>query len=296
MFARPDRLRSLPAASARPRPRARAGAAWPLGAAPLAAALLAGLGACTLRPFDLTDYDAGVIIADAWVGDLTGERRDASAAPGDAAVVGVDGAPPADAGELGADVSVGLDRPPIPALEPIATAARARVRFKGGTVLQNELAQALELTRAQVATELGTSDAFDVHRIALRGAEPYVSGIVEPIENTSVTTPLVVDRIVLSACRTRVDRDLAAPAQGVVFRGLPVDAGGALASRSAPEVSAAIERLHRRLLGRDPEAHEREVLVGFYGTVEALDEPRPARAWAIMTCFMVASSAEMLFY
>ena len=65
---------------------------------------------------------------------------------------------------------------------------------------------------------------------------------------------------------------------------------------TTPEVGASIERLHRRLLGRDPEPHEREVLVGFYGTVEALNEPRPARAWAIMSCFMVASSAELLFY
>lgn len=284
MSARPE----LPLA-----PLDRAGRAVRAGTAALVALSLA---ACTVRPFDLSDYDAGVIIADAWLGDFTGGHRDAGAAPGDATVFGPDAEPPGDAASSGADAATGLDRPPIPALEPIATAARSRVRFKGGAVLQNELAQALELTRAQVATELGASDAFDVHRIALRGAEPYVSGIVEPIENTSVTTPLVVDRIVLSACRTRVDRDLAAPAQGVVFRGLPVDAQGGLTRRGAPEVGAAVERLYRRLLGRDPEAHEREVLVGFYGTVEAAREPRPARAWAIMSCFMVASSTEMLFY
>lgn len=291
MFARPAPHRSL-ARRGRAR-RARARRASEVG---LGLWLALGLSGCTIRPFDLTDYDAGVIIADAWIGDFTGGRRDAGAGAADAAIVGVDGEAAEDATAMGGDAATGLDRPAIPTLEPIATAARGRVRFKGGAVLQNELAQALELTRAQVATELGTSDAFDVHRIALRGAEPYVSGIVDPIENTSVTTPLVVDRIVLSACRSRVDRDLAAPAQGVVFRGLPVDAQGALTRRAAPEVGAAVERLYRRLLGRDPEPHEREVLVGFYGTVEAAREPRAARAWAIMSCFMVATSTEMLFY
>ena len=37
-------------------------------------------------------------------------------------------------------------------------------------------------------------------------------------------------------------------------------------------------------------------MVTFYGAVEAQSDPRRARAWAIMVCFMVASSTENLFY
>lgn len=230
-------------------------------------------------PFD-RDYDSGVVIADAYLPNGWPDR--------DASVVGRDGAPGAD--------HPGYVRPELPNLNPIATAAQSTLRFKGGAVLQNDLAQALDLPAGALATELGTTDAFRMHQIALLGTDPYGSGILLPTEDTSVTGPMVVDRIVLSACRARVERDLVTPAQGVLFRNLPIDGSGALSNLSAPEVRQSVERVYQRVLGRDPEAHEREIMLTFYGAVEADHDPRPARSWAIMVCFMVASSTENLFY
>ncbi|GEM_PF-1186556 len=247
---------------------------------PTFALLSLSLGACQrFTPFD-RDYDSGVVIADAYLPNGWPDR--------DASVVGRDGAPGADHG--------GYVRPEVPALDPIATAAQSTLRFKGGVVLQNDLAQALDLPAGALATELGTTDAFRMHQIALLGTDPYGSGILLPTENTSVTGPMVVDRIVLSACRARVERDLLTPAQGVLFRNLPIDSSGALANLGAPEIRQSVERVYQRVLGRDPEPHEREIMVTFYGAVEAQSDPRRARAWAIMVCFMVASSTENLFY
>ena len=39
-----------------------------------------------------------------------------------------------------------------------------------------------------------------------------------------------------------------------------------------------------------------DVMLDLYGDVTAASEPRPARAWAILACFAVATSIEALFY
>ncbi|MFO0725894.1 MAG: hypothetical protein U1E65_19070 [Myxococcota bacterium] len=229
------------------------------------------------------EYDSGVVIADAYypLGFPSHGHNDGGMADEDGAV--------------GADHGPWV-RPSIPELDPIATAAQGTLRFKGGRVLQADLAASLELSASALATELGTTDAFRMHQIALLGTDPYGSGILLPTENTSVTGPMVVDRIVLSACRVRVDRDLATPAQGVLFRNLPIDSHGGLSNLAAPEVGQAIERIYQRFLKRDPQPHEREILTNFYAAALAKQEAQPARAWAIMACFMVGSSTENLFY
>lgn len=256
----------------------------------LVAALLGGCMAksdTTMAPAD----DPLVAFPDAEIRGRPDADVEPPPDPRDGGVVVVadasDGGPPVES-----DSGV-YTRPTAPVLEPIATAAAGRVRFKGGAVLRADLAGALGLGLAEVASELGTIDAFTIHNIALRGVDPYGAGIFEPNDQTPVTAPAVVDRVVLSACRTRVDRDLERPASAVVFDAA-VGADGFFEDRAA--MGAMVDHLYRRMLGRDPETHERAAVLQFYSLFLADREPRGARGWAILSCFMVGTSLEMLFY
>lgn len=229
-------------------------------------ALIALLAACTAETGGVADGGSG--------------------SGGSDASTSLDGSTSADGGGGGNDGTV---------TSGLAESEKARVRFKRQGALQADFARALALEPAQICAEVGRYDCFGVHRVPLGGVEPYTLGINEPVEQTTVTTPLAVDRIALSGCRTRVDLDLAGD-QAVIFSGLPVDGAGALSDPSAPEVRAAIDRLYQRFLQRLPAESEAAHLLGLYGDVTAASEPQPARAWAILSCFAVATSVEMLFY
>lgn len=173
---------------------------------------------------------------------------------------------------------------------------KARVRFKGQVMLRNDFAAALSLDPAALCREVGTYDCFDVHRIPLRGVEPYTLGAYEPVEDTTVTTPLAVDRIALSACRDRALADFGDSANAVIWKGLSLGASGELSDPNASAVETALDLLYRRLLSRRALPEEIAKLRGLYTDVTAASEPNPARAWAILTCFAVATSEESLFY
>lgn len=202
---------------------------------------------------------------------------------------GINGGPDASA-----DASVGMDAAPgmDATTSALAESDKARVAFKRQVQLAADLALALELPANEICAEVGRYDCFGVHRIPLGGVEPYTLGINVPIEDTTVTTPLAVERIALNGCKNRVDRDLAG--NPVIFHGLGAD--GAAIDPAAPVMREMIERLYRSFLKRNPSEVEVEHLRGFYGDVTAANEPRPSRAWAIMSCFAVATSVEMLFY
>lgn len=178
----------------------------------------------------------------------------------------------------------------------VGTSARGNLRFKGPERLVNDLAAALELRPADVCTELGQYPcATFVHNVALGGVDPYGPGLYEPSGITAVTTPLVVDRIALSACARRVDADLAAPQTAVVFRGVPLS-GKALANPDGPELPAVIGELTRRVLLREPYDREVTRYVQLAKDIAATSEAEPARAWMQGVCFAVVSSTESVFY
>ena len=195
---------------------------------------------------------------------------------------------------VGADGSVSIDASPgmDATASALAESDKARVSFKRQAQLAADFGRALELAANQICTEVGRYDCFGVHRIPLGGVEPYTLGINNPIEDTTVTTPPAVERIALNACKNRVDLDLGGTP--VVFHGL--GAAGAAIDENAPVMREMIERLYRRFLQRNPTDVEVEHLRGFYRDVIAANEPQPSRAWAIMSCFAVATSVEMLFY
>jgi hypothetical protein len=196
------------------------------------------------------------------------------------------------AGACGNKSSKGMDDAgPGPTFDAgYPASSKARVKFKGNDRLRNEFARMLELDPAIVCTELGLySCTHLVHQVALGGSEPYGLGLNEPLPFTTITTPLAVDRLALSACRTRVDLDLATPSTALIYKGGLGDAEG-------DEVAAAIDVLYKQALIRPPSDDEVEDLRQLYRDVEALGAGDTVRDWAIGSCFAVSTTMEQLFY
>ena len=175
-----------------------------------------------------------------------------------------------------------------------ATASRhARVKYKSGARYANDLAAALELPREAVCRELGRYDCVDeVHRIVLGGVEPYTLGVREPLPSLGVTAPIAQDRVALAACTQRIERDLAA-SEPLFLTAVDLDAP------TPGQLEATAGRFYDRILRRAATPDEVTALAQFHSTVT--DDPGESgatatRNWAILSCFMVATTLESIFY
>ncbi|MBI4818373.1 MAG: hypothetical protein HY791_19060 [Deltaproteobacteria bacterium] len=205
-----------------------------------------------------------------------------SSAPGDAGVSTSDGSTSSD-----------HDGGPVQdaAVPQLTESEFPRVKLKSVDVLRTDLSDALGIPADRLCKELDRYDCFDaVHKIPLGGVEPYELGIYTPLPESAATSPIAVDRVVLAACRERVDRDIAGD---IVIFDLPPD-GAALTATSTKAAEESLDRLYKGVLRRRPEARELEHLMKLYDDVGG--EPKPSRAWAILACFAVATSKESLFY
>lgn len=181
--------------------------------------------------------------------------------------------------------------------DPVAQSAKALVRFKGDLRLARDFSAVLGLDRNELCTELGQySCTDDVHKIGLGGVDPYEGGVYERAQSTGVTAPLIVERVAMSGCIRRVDEDFADPTGALVFRNLDVDADGRLEDVQSQVVDDAVTTLIRRSWLRDPRGNEVKHFRDLYTSLEGVDEPEPARAWATLTCVTVLTSMESLFY
>jgi hypothetical protein len=179
----------------------------------------------------------------------------------------------------------------------LARSAKANVRFKRNVRLTNDFAQALALAPGELCKELGLYSCTElVHPLAVGGVDPYNLGLYEPLPFTGATSPIVMDRVALAACVKRVEADLAAPADAVIFRGLSPGADGKLASLETAEVKAALDTLYKRALLRPIDEGELATLKGLYRDVEASGKPAAAKSWMELSCFAVLTSVESLFY
>ena len=177
-----------------------------------------------------------------------------------------------------------------------ARSAKGNLRFKGNERLTIDYAVALGIPFLEVCNELGQySCSFLVHPVALGGVDPYGKGLFEPPSVTGATTPLVVERVALSACVKRVNLDLATPASALVFKAMPITAGR-LSNPQAPEVRLALTELAQRAWLRDPTDAELALLVQLYPDLEATGVAEPAKVWMQAACFAAFSSAESVFY
>jgi hypothetical protein len=186
----------------------------------------------------------------------------------------------------------GVSSDPVPT-ERVAASRQARVKYKSGARYATDLAMALSLPRDALCRELGRYDCVDeVHRIVLGGVEPYTLGVREPLPSIAVTAPIAQDRVALAACTERIERDLAA-SEPVFLTTADVDAP------TPGQLEATAKRFYERILRRDATPHEVSALAQFHSTVT--DEPGQSRAtatrdWAILSCFMVATTLESIFY
>ncbi|MCP5152512.1 MAG: hypothetical protein H6983_00010 [Ectothiorhodospiraceae bacterium] len=178
---------------------------------------------------------------------------------------------------------------PEPGPQGIVPSNKARVKFKGGERYARDLATALSLPRVDLCRELGNFDCVsEVHRIALGGVEPYNLGIDEPLAVAPVTAAIAMERVALSACGARVDADLADPAAAALVR-------FSGSEPTAAEREALAADLFDRILRRDATLDEIAAVAGLYASV-AEESAAPARDWAVLSCFSVATMLEALFY
>ncbi len=181
---------------------------------------------------------------------------------------------------------------PVPT-EQVAASRQARLKYKSGARYANDLAAALDLSRDAVCRELGRYDCVDeVHRIVLGGVEPYTLGVREPLPSLGVTAPIAQDRVALAACTERIERDLAAP-EPVFLTAVDVDAP------TPGQLEATAGRFYDRILRRAATPDEVSALAQFHSTVTdelAESGATATRDWAILSCFMVATTLESIFY
>jgi hypothetical protein len=181
---------------------------------------------------------------------------------------------------------------PVPT-DRVAPSRQARVKYKSGARYASDLAAALDLPRDAVCRELGRYDCVDeVHRIVLGGVEPYTLGVREPLPSIAVTAPIAQDRVALAACTERIERDLVA-SEPVFLTTLDVDAP------TPAEREETVRRFYDRILRREATPDEVSAVAQFHSTVT--DESGESRAtatrdWAILSCFIVATTLESIFY
>ena len=175
--------------------------------------------------------------------------------------------------------------------EELQRAQRGELQWKRNAALQRDLMRALDLPEDGVCNELGRGSCTrEIHHISLGGADPLQIGLYEPLPDTLVSTPIVLDRVVMSACLSRVNLD--SSGSPVVFTEL--DLGAAAPSPEDEAFTATVTALYRRLLSRDPEPHELTTL-GALASDDA-GEPVTARDFAALTCFAIGTSSEFLFF
>ncbi|WP_217909958.1 hypothetical protein [Pseudenhygromyxa sp. WMMC2535] len=171
----------------------------------------------------------------------------------------------------------------------VAASTRNHLVWKRYHAVEQDLSRALELSTDELCTELGEYNCVqEVHLAGLGGNNPFVQALYEPLSDPLVTTSLALDRIAMSACKARVERDRSAP---VVFTKLDLEGDAPAADSEA--FTESVDALYRRLLSRDPVAAEYEVLAQLL--VDDAGEAVSAASFAHEACFVVATTTEFLF-
>jgi hypothetical protein len=199
---------------------------------------------------------------------------------------GDDGAPDRDSGSStssGPGVGVGGAGPEI---DPAACAPPAI--WKRTDALLADVARALELD--DPCTELGAAPCDLVHRSTLGESQPFRRAQYKRPESPFATTPLAFERVVLEACGRRVDADRAGDPR--VFTALDLEATAVDPASDA--MRATVTELFQRFHGRTPGDPEIAAIAGLATADDGA--PRPASEVAVLACFAVGSSAELLFY
>ena len=171
---------------------------------------------------------------------------------------------------------------------------RPNLQWKRYAAFESDLVRGLELEPDALCNEFGKESCIrHVHLVPLGGHDPFASGLLVPSAETLATTPAAVDRVLLSACSKRAQLDKkAGRAEAKVFDQLSLD--GEAPPPDSVEARNTVISLYRRLLGRDPDAHEVPLVAAL--TRDEDGEPRSASDFATLSCFSIGTSTEFLFF
>jgi len=175
----------------------------------------------------------------------------------------------------------------------IARSTRSSLQWKRYAAFEADLSQALDLPKAELCNEFGKEPCIrSVHLSPLGGHNPITTGLLEGSAEPLVTTSTVVERVVLSACIARVDKDRQLGSAAVVFGGLQLD--GPAPAPDAPALRNVINGLYQRFLARDAEPTELDTLAAL--ARDEKDTPVTGAAFATSACMVVGSQSEFLFF
>jgi len=185
------------------------------------------------------------------------------------------------------------DQDPAGSNEP-GLSQKAELRFKKQSLLKADLSAALGMKPDELCEEFGKSCIDELYNLALGGVEAYQSQVTRGIEKSAVTTPIVLERLILNGCNKRAQRDVG-DGDGVIFK-VALDAKGQLANPDGDDVKSSLDNLYKRAVQRPVEAHEIKALQGLYESVVAKSPDEAAEKWAALSCYAVLTSLEAVFY
>jgi hypothetical protein len=190
--------------------------------------------------------------------------------------------------DLGLDAGVG-----------VFESQNQHIRFKGADRLNGDIANTLAIPPSEVCKELGLFDCVSfVHPISLGGVEAYVANLYEAAEQTSISAPMVVERVGLKACQYRYEQDRVGGVEPHLFPVLELtDDDKRLANVESVEVTEAINGFFKVILRRVPTTDEIADLKSLYNDIaQHPDAVEPAQEWSVLSCFTLLTSVEYLFY
>ena len=173
----------------------------------------------------------------------------------------------------------------------LPTSTRNELNWKRYKAVEADLSTAMALTPDELCIELGQFNCIrEVHLTSMGGHNPFEQGLYEPLDSPLVTTSLALDRIVLSACSERIERDAGGGAE--VFTTL--DLGASAPDAASTEFNDTVQMLYRRLLARDPLPEELEVFADL--RVDADGATVSGADFALAACYAVGTTTEFLFF
>ncbi|EDM74808.1 hypothetical protein PPSIR1_14260 [Plesiocystis pacifica SIR-1] len=183
---------------------------------------------------------------------------------------------------------------PEPEGPKVEASAKGDLQWKRADALERDLAGALELGTDELCVEVGVAPCIqEVHLVALGGHDPIDLGLYESLDEPLTTTPIALDRVVLSACIARASADAElGPDAAVVFGSL--DLAGEAPASGSEAVAELTQTLTRRLFARDPLAEE-VALIGEL-TVDGEGGRVSAEDFAILACHSLGTTSEFLMF
>ena len=189
------------------------------------------------------------------------------------------------------------DHPQGGSTEEPGLSLKSELRFKKQKLIENDLAQALSLNKDELCNEFGKFNCINaVHHLSLGGVDAYEHSVLNGIQESMTTTPIIIERIALSACSKRAKTDLSSPGSAVIFKGMQLDVNGRLSNPSSDEVANAIDVLAKRVLRRKPTADDINAILDLYTKIEEQSPSNAAEKWATLACYSLVTSVESVLY